>query len=149
VDGVLEPRPKSFDLLALIERHLPALRYDWRTRLGLPLTSIFDGTMSWMEAWGYAEEILKDQSSHLFASVAGWLYPPSEAEINTVWLLEGWANAQRRKGTVPVILQRPWQQRMAESGVALVDADSPERMEAFERLKVLGPETPEPSDPPE
>lgn len=104
--------------------------------------------MSWREGWGLAQELLNDPTSRVFASVAGFSYAPSEVERIGIDLFEGWLNSQRKKGTVPIVLKRPWKSGAAGSKPDLVAADDPERLEAIarlERLTVEGPEMPEQS----
>lgn len=59
----------------LIEEHEAAFIYDWRTRFGLPLRSVFDGTLTWHEAWALTQELCRDPSSHVGAAVAGMKHP--------------------------------------------------------------------------
>lgn len=59
----------------LIEEHEAAFIYDWRTRFGLPLRSVFDGTMSLHEAWQLTQELCRDPTSHVGAAVAGFKHP--------------------------------------------------------------------------
>lgn len=59
----------------LIEEHEAAFIYDWRTRFGLPLRSVFDGTMTLYEAWQLTQELCKDPASHVGASVAKMKHP--------------------------------------------------------------------------
>jgi len=59
----------------LIEQHEGEFSYDWRTRFGLPLTSVSDGTMSLREAWVLTQELCKDPSSHVGAAVAKMKHP--------------------------------------------------------------------------
>lgn len=59
----------------LIEEHEAAFIYDWRTRFGLPLRSVFDGTLTWHEAWQLTQELFKDPSSHVAAAVSGMRHP--------------------------------------------------------------------------
>lgn len=147
MDGVLEPRPKSSDLLVLIEHHTAALEYDFRTRFGLPVSALFNGGVTWREGWNLAQELLMDMSSHVYASVAGWRYAPPDVERMGLELFEAWMNTQRRKGSVPIVLKRPWKDGMTTGGAEVVDADNEERLDAIARLSVLtseGPELPEP-----
>lgn len=150
MDGVLERRPKSQDLLVLIEHHLDALEYDFRTRLGLPVRALFDGRMTWREGWALAQGFLADLSSRTYASVRGWRYAPSEFERVGLELFEAWMNTQRKKGSVPIVLKRPWEQRLPGASTSeLVDENDPERQDALRRLEVLtshGPEMPDPEN---
>lgn len=58
-----------------MDEHPTAAEYDWRTRFGEPLRSIFDGTMSYREAWWLVQELLRDPTSHLAAAAADMKYP--------------------------------------------------------------------------
>lgn len=58
-----------------MEDHPHALEYDWRVRFDLPLRAVFDGTITWREAYSLTLELLRDPTSHLAAAVAGWRYP--------------------------------------------------------------------------
>lgn len=122
------------------------MRYEWRSRFGLPLTVLFDGRMTWAEGWALAEEILLDESSHLYASVRGWSFPPSDVLRVNLTLFELWANTQRKRGSLPIILKRPWEDKKTFGGASLVDAESPERLAAIARLESLGPELPAESE---
>lgn len=68
---------KIRQLVGLIDEHTDAIAYDWRTRFGLPIESVFTGGMSWAEAWSLAIQLLTDPTSHLFAAVAEWKHPAS------------------------------------------------------------------------
>jgi len=106
--------------------------------------------MTWREGWGVAQELLNDPTSRTYASVKGWRYAPSEVERVGLDLFEAWMNTQRRKGTTPIVLKRPWELNAAGGAPAVVDVEDPERLEALARLEVLtslGPEMPEPESP--
>lgn len=67
----------------MIEEHRSAFEYDWRTRFGAPLRSVFSGEMNWREAWDLTVELLRDPSSHVAAALAKMTYPFSrEAAIS-------------------------------------------------------------------
>lgn len=66
-----------------MEHHRGALAYDWRTRFGLPLTAIFDGSLSWHSAWLYTEQLMLDPTSRVFQSVNGLrFYSPVELAVS-------------------------------------------------------------------
>ena len=58
-----------------MDRAPAAFAYDWRTRFGLPITAVFDGRMSWAEAWDLFLELMRDPSSHVAATLGDWEYP--------------------------------------------------------------------------
>lgn len=64
-------------LLDLIEEHRSAFEYDWRSRFGLPLRSVFRGEMTWREALALTRELYRDPASHVSAAVAEWAHPMS------------------------------------------------------------------------
>ena len=68
-------------LLNLIEEHPGALAYDWRVRFGLSLSAVFDGALTWHEAWLLTEQLLNDPTSHIAAALAGWDYPASRETL--------------------------------------------------------------------
>ncbi len=61
--------------LGLVGRHPGAFSYDWRTRFGLPLSAVFDGRMSFREAWMLTQELIVDPSSRVFVAVAETKHP--------------------------------------------------------------------------
>jgi hypothetical protein len=87
-------------VLRLIEDHPVEAAYDWRTRFGLPVAAVFDGRMSWDEAYDLARGLLADPTSRLAAARAGWDHPLSrEAMIFAdLYDLTVAANTDRRKG---------------------------------------------------
>lgn len=94
-------------LLDLIEEHEQAFAYDWRTRFGLPLSSLFDGSMAWHEAWNLTRELLSDPTSRVATATAGWSEPMSrEAQVlaDLFDLTVGIHAGKRRPRSYP----RPW-----------------------------------------
>jgi hypothetical protein len=65
----------------LIGEHPDAFRYDWRIRFGLPLEAIFDGRMTYAEAWSLTCTLARDPSSQVGAALAGWRYPASREAL--------------------------------------------------------------------
>jgi len=86
-------------VLRLIEDHPSACAYDFRSRFGLPVAAIFDGRITWDEAWMLLRELLGDPSSHLGAAHAGWAHPFSrEAMILAdLWDLNVAVNTDKKK----------------------------------------------------
>lgn len=94
-------------LLDLIGEHEDAFVYDWRERFGVPLEVVFDGRMSWAEAWSLTVTLARDPSSQLGATLAGWQYPaPRDALVLLdLFDLTAQANSGKRK---PPPHPRPW-----------------------------------------
>lgn len=67
-------------LVGLIDEHRPAFDYDWRSRFGVPVSTIGTG-MPWDEALRLAILLHKDPASMLFASSQGWDYPVSREAL--------------------------------------------------------------------
>ncbi len=103
--GALQGPPGEITgLLDLIEEHTPALRFDFRHTFGLCLDDVGD-TITWGEAVDLVEELQRDTGSHLFASIAGYKWAASMADIATILL----ANRAINEGTrgTPVMLPLP------------------------------------------
>ena len=99
-------------LLQLIEEHPAEFTHDWRTRFGLPLSALFDGTVSWTEAHYLASVLLSDPTSQLAAAAAGWDHPWSYeamvlADLYDLFLA---ANTDRRKRGSMKPYKRPFKQ---------------------------------------
>lgn len=92
-------------LIELIGEHRSAFAYDWRARFGLPLRSI-GTTVDWCEALDLYRELMRDSSSRVCASVAGWSDPADLAALVLMDLydLTAAANSKRRPRARP----RPW-----------------------------------------
>lgn len=58
-------RPKSVQLLAVIEMYRGPLEYDWQTRFHLPLAALFDGRVSWHLGWLWTEQLLADPTTRV------------------------------------------------------------------------------------
>jgi hypothetical protein len=52
-------------------------------------------------------ELLRDQSSHLWASLAGWSWVASWGDVATVQLLEMYANTHRDEKSQPKPIELP------------------------------------------
>lgn len=68
-------------LVDLTSRHRTAFAYDWRTRFGLPLSALYDGRMTWAEAWDLTAALGDDPTSHVGAALAGWQHPFSHEAL--------------------------------------------------------------------
>lgn len=97
----------------LIGRHEGAFAYDWRARFGLPLTAVFDGTMSLREAWLLTQELCKDPSSHVGAAVARMKHPWSyeAAALADVYDLLMAANTDKKARSKTKPYPRPFSLR--------------------------------------
>lgn len=73
--GLRSRRGKIRRLVQLIDEHPEAFAYDWRTRFGLPLAALFDGRMSWDEAYDLATVLASDPTSRVGVAVSGLAYP--------------------------------------------------------------------------
>ncbi|MPZ66165.1 MAG: hypothetical protein GEU83_11840 [Pseudonocardiaceae bacterium] len=97
-------------LLDLIGEHPQALSYDWRVRFGLPLEAIFDGRMTYAEAWRLTTELAADPTSRVAAAINGWDHPFSQeaAILADLFDVTVAANTEpkRRNQTRPY--PRPW-----------------------------------------
>lgn len=98
-------------LVELIGEHPGAIRYDWRTRFGLPVESIFDGRMSWDEAWDLVTELVRDPTSHLFAAINEWKHPFSSEARVLADLFDLQVAMNTKKGKKPKPYPRPWSKK--------------------------------------
>lgn len=98
-------------LVDLIARHRGALAYDWRTRFGLPLEAIFDGRMTWSEAWDLANQLSVDPTSRLCAALNDWAHPLSHEARTLADLYDLTLSAHKRKGARVKPYPRPWRDK--------------------------------------
>lgn len=93
------PPGKIRAVLRLIEDHPSACAYDFRSRFGLPVEAVFDGRMTWNEAWMLVRELLSDPSSRLGAARAGWDHPMSREAmvLADLWDLNVAVNTDKKK----------------------------------------------------
>ena len=98
--AVGSPPGKIRAVLQLIEDHPVEASYDWRTRFGLPIAAVFDGRMTWDEAYDLVRGLLADPTSRLAAARAGWTYPLSREAmiVADLYDLTAVANSDRKKG---------------------------------------------------
>ena len=101
-------RPKSQLIPGLILFHRAALDYDLRTLLGLTVSDIEGGALSWNDAWGLISEVLRRSSSHTRSALAGDRYVPEASEIVGWETFEAWFNTQTKKGSGYRRIKRPW-----------------------------------------
>lgn len=113
--GVRHGPGKLLSLLDLIGEHEQAFAYDWRSRFGLPLASVFDGSMAWHESWDLSRALIADPSSRVYAAVAGWPYPMSRQEqiLADAFDLTAAINSGKRS---PKPYPRPWHERPEKYG---------------------------------
>jgi hypothetical protein len=100
-------------LIELIGEHPDAFAYDWRTRFGLPLESIFDGRMSWNEAATLTRTLTADPTSRVGAALQGWQYPVSHDAVVLMDLYDLTLAAVPKKKSDQSKLKpypRPWPQ---------------------------------------
>lgn len=104
---------------------------------GLHPDMVFTGELPIDEAARLIERLQKSPESAIVAAVLGWKYTPTGAERAAWDIAEMKFNSQRKKGTVPVRLTRPWHGTPDVPTPKLVPQDSPERLAALERLQAL------------
>lgn len=99
-------------LVGLIDEHPDALTYDWRTRFGLPLASIFDGRMRWSESCALARSLIQDPTSRIGAAVSDWKYPISHesAVLADLYDLTVRAHTPAKSQGQVKPYPRPWKQ---------------------------------------
>lgn len=88
-------------LLDLIEEHTEEFEYEWRARFNRPLTDLFNGGMSWREAWSLTQVLARDPSSWLCAVLNEWEYPLSRGEMATMDLYDLQHRAKSKRKPKP------------------------------------------------
>ena len=83
----------------------------------MPLSALFDGGMTWGEAWNLTRELLADTSSHVFAAVNGWTHPVAREALVLADVYDLLARAHTTKGK-PKPYPRPWDERPKRLGRA-------------------------------
>jgi len=93
----------------VIGEHPSALAYDWRVRFGLPVQAIFDGRMSYAEAWVLVTELAADPTSRLAAEINEWDRPFSQeaAILADLFDVTVAAHSDRKRGQARPY-PRPW-----------------------------------------
>lgn len=92
-------------LLELIDEHQGAFEYDWRSRFHLGVDSI-PNVIAWDEADRLVERLLVDPTSHLAASLMGWAYPVSRADLTMRELFDLQHRSKSKRKPQP--FPRPW-----------------------------------------
>lgn len=90
--------------------HRAALEYDFRSRFGFGVERVDRGGLSWRELQALVDGLLDDHSSHTFASVMGWAYVPTPAEVQFYDELDVKLAMNRgRNQPAPPRTKRPWE----------------------------------------
>jgi hypothetical protein len=133
---------KIAGLLDLFAEHEQAFAYDWRSRFGLPLAAVFDGRMTWSEAWDLTQVLLTDPASCVNAAVRKWAYPMGReaAVLADLFDLTFRVHAGKKAGSLSY--PRGWDQPSPQLGGSVVL--SQERIRA--ELKARGHGRDEASD---
>lgn len=85
------------------------------TRAGFGLEKIDNGLMAWSTLTALVDGLVDDHTSHTFASLAGWSYVPSPAEVQFYNELDVKIAMNRGKNQpVPAPVKRPWEKRKLE-----------------------------------
>lgn len=95
--------PGILRLLDLAEEHRPAIEYDWRNRFGIKFDPP-NGT-DWGEACRLASVLLRDPSSALAASVAGWPHPVTREWVALKALYDRFLDVHAKR---PAYMPAPW-----------------------------------------
>lgn len=124
-------QPKSaVDATAVYFHHRAALEYDFRARFGFGVEKIDREELSWQQVQALIDGLLIDHSSHSFASVMGWAYVPTPAEVQFYDELDVKIAMNRAKNQpAPPRTKRPWEQART------VSRRDPEHDARLERLK--------------
>jgi hypothetical protein len=85
-------------LVDLIDEHPSEFAYDWRSRFGMPISSVFTGDMTWNEAWLLFERLANDPTSWVGAALSGMDYPFSHEAMIAADSFDAFvkANSSRR-----------------------------------------------------
>lgn len=100
-------------LLDVIEEHESAVRYDLR-KLGMSLDDIGEA-YSWADAVAVVEQLKRDTGSHLWASLAGYSWAASMADVALILMATRKLNEGRAAGDPPIELPLPFQPERAEA----------------------------------
>lgn len=123
-------QPKSLTLLGLFYGHRDALEYDLWARFGWGTERISELGVN--RVAGLVAEIMRDPYSHSCASVAGWAFVPSPADVLFLNWVDVTAQMHHSKGKVrPKPVARPWEQ----GGRPVWRAPDPGRDERRARLR--------------
>lgn len=118
----------TFALLAFVEEHRTALRFDFRHLLHLSLDDI-GVSVSFGEALDLVIGVLKETGSHVVAELVGLTRPLSWADMSVIVLTETYLNAHRdrKKAPKPITLFELWEKKDPNADV------TPERRRELEQ----------------
>lgn len=93
-----------------MEEHRSAARFDFRARLQLNLDDVDGRGIVYGHAIDYVNELLNEPGTHLHASMAGWEWPATWAEVMSIVHAEAFLNLYRDRQAYPDPLDplRPW-----------------------------------------
>lgn len=108
--------------------HRGAFEYDWRTRFGIPLSSLdkSDDWADWSEAYRLMVELCLDPSSHVAAAIAGWQSPATDASLVLADLFDLQARSKTKRK--PASYPRPWDAPAVRHGNRMVTVEEWNRM---------------------
>lgn len=106
-----------------MEEHLQAIRFDFRERLHLSLDEVGQ-SITFGEAEAHIITLRNMPGTHTHASVSGWNWPASIADLVAIRHAEWYINVHRKADVPPIELPRPWPSP---------DDVTPEELEALEQ----------------
>lgn len=108
------------------------MTYDFRERFQLSLTEV-GRTLTYGEAILLAGQLMKDQSSHLYASMSGWEHPLSRLELMMQVVAERVLAVTRdeKKQPKPTTFGWPWEKPVAK----FAEVSDQERRQYTEQLR--------------
>lgn len=127
-------------VLDTVEDHTDAVIYDWRERFNLPVSSITDGSLTWVESFAMLNELVQDTSSHTCASVNKWEYAFSREAIQMADLFDLTQVIHTSKDDQKKVQlkPRPWKTGRLGESVSQKPVISQEEIRA--KLRALGHE---------
>lgn len=97
-------------LLEFIEEHRPALTWDFRRYLQIPLSELGE-SISWGEAAHLLAELARETGSHLYADLVDFRFAASQADFASILLAETVMNTLRPADSEPTELPAPFLRR--------------------------------------
>lgn len=111
-------------LLTFVEEHRPALVWDFRRYLHVPLSALGD-SIPWGEAADLIHELLRETGSHLYADIAGLREAGSQADVATIlhaeWFMN--VNRDREQHADPIVLPAPFNRTEEAEDVTVEERD--------------------------